>query len=120
MENLFINDFSSTICDVILQEQKDGHVKEILKILYLKRKLIHSALLCMQSAEEKQSLEDNEAQHMELFVVTHEDEGVLAREVLHGMQPLERNKTKFIQVVFDPGGRELVSSCGKINSFTRT
>jgi len=39
--------------------------------------------------------------------------------VLHGLQPLERNKTKFIKVIFDPGGRELVSSCGKIKSFTR-
>jgi len=51
-------------------------------------------------ATEKQSLEDNEIQHMKLFVVTYEDERVLAREVLHGLQPLKRNKTKFIQVVF--------------------
>ena len=27
MENLFINVFSSTVCDVILQEQKDKYVK---------------------------------------------------------------------------------------------
>ena len=95
-------------------------MKQIHQLLYLKRKLVHSALLCIQSIEEKQSLEGNETERMELFVVTYEDVGVLAREALHGMQPYERNKTKFIQVVFDPGGRELVSSCGKINSFTRT
>ena len=28
MENLFVNVFSSTVCDVILQEQKDKHVNE--------------------------------------------------------------------------------------------
>jgi len=26
MENLFVNVFSSTVCDVILKEQKDKHV----------------------------------------------------------------------------------------------
>ena len=45
---------------------------------------------------------------------------LLAREVLHGLQPLERNKYEYIQVEFDPGGRELVSSCGKMKSFTRS
>ena len=45
---------------------------------------------------------------------------VLAGEVFHGLQPLEANKTKSIQVVFDPGGREIVSSCAKIKFFTRT
>jgi len=39
---------------------------------------------------------------------------VLAREVLHGLQPLERNETKYIQVASDPGGREIVSSCAQI------
>jgi len=43
---------------------------------------------------------------------------VLAREVLHGLQPLEKNKYEYIQVEFDPRGRE--SSCGKIKSFTRS
>jgi len=57
---------------------------------------------------------------MKLFVVTYECAVVLAKEVLHGLQPLERNKYEFIQVVFDPGGRRIVSSCGKIKSFTRT
>jgi len=54
---------------------------------------------------------------LELFVVTFEGGVVLAREVLHNLQPLEMNKYEFIQVVFDLGGRELVSSCGKIKSF---
>ena len=80
----------------------------------MKRKLVHSVLLCIQSVDEKQSLEDNETQHIELFIVTYEDERVLAKEVVHRLQPFERNKTKLIQVVFDPKGRELVSSCGKI------
>jgi len=45
---------------------------------------------------------------------------VLAREVLHGLQPLERNETKSIQVASNPGGREIVSSCAQIKFFTRT
>jgi len=45
---------------------------------------------------------------------------VLAREVLHILQPLEMNKYEYNQVEFDPRGRELVSSCGKIKSFTRS
>jgi len=45
---------------------------------------------------------------------------VLAREVLNGLQLLERKKTKSIQVAFDPGGREIVSSCAQIKIFTRT
>jgi len=49
MKNLFVNDFSSTVCDVILQEQKDGHVNEIHILLCLKRKLVHSDLLYIQS-----------------------------------------------------------------------
>jgi len=73
----------------------------------LKRKLVHSVLFCIQSTDEKQSLQ---TQHMELFVVTHECGVVLAREVLHGLQPLERNKYEFIQVICDPRGRELASS----------
>jgi len=45
---------------------------------------------------------------------------MLARQVLHGLQPLERKKYEYIQVEFDPGGRELVSSCGKMKSFTKS
>jgi len=33
---------------------------------------------------------------------------------------LERKKDEYIQVEFDPGGRELVSSCGKIKSLKRS
>jgi len=41
---------------------------------------------------------------VELFVVTYGGEGVLTREVLQGLQPLKRSKSKCIQVVFDLGG----------------
>jgi len=74
-------------------------------------------LLCIWSANEKQICQ---TQRMELFIVTNRGGVVLAREVLHGLQPMERNKYKYIQVEFDPGGRELVSSCGKIKSFSRS
>ena len=43
---------------------------------------------------------------------------VLGREVVHGLQPIEKNKYEYIQVEFHPTGRE--SSCGKIKSFTRS
>jgi len=59
---------------------------------------------------------------MELFYVTYQGTGgvVLAREVLHRLQPLERNKYEYIQVKFDPGGRELVSNYAKMKSFARS
>jgi len=57
---------------------------------------------------------------MELVIVTYQGGVVLSREVLHGLQPLEKNKYEYIQVEFDLGGRELVSSCGKIKSFTKS
>jgi len=53
-ESLFINVFSSTVCDVILQEQKDKHVNETQQLPCLKRKLVHSALLCIWSVDKKQ------------------------------------------------------------------
>jgi len=117
MENIFVNVFSSTVCDVILHEQKDMHVNETHQLPCLKRKLVHSALLCLWSADEKQI---RQTQRMELFIVTYQCRVVLADEVLHGLQPLERNKYEYIQIEYDPGGRELVSSCGKIKSFTRS
>jgi len=45
MKTLFVNVFSSIVCDVILQEQKDKHVNETHQLPCLKRKLVHSALL---------------------------------------------------------------------------
>jgi len=117
MESLFVNVFSSTVCDVILHEQKDMHVNETHQIPCLKTKLIHSVLLCIWSADEKQI---RQTQRMELFIVTYQGEVVLAGKVLHGLQPLEKIKDEYIQIEFDPGGRELVSSCGKIKSFTRS
>jgi len=54
MKTLFVNVFSSTVCDVILQEQKDKHVNETHQLPCLKRKLVHSALLCIWSVDKKQ------------------------------------------------------------------
>jgi len=117
MESLFVNVFSSTVCDVLLHEEKDMHVNETHQLPCLKRKLVHSPLLCIWSADEKQI---RQTQRMELFIVTYQGGVVLAGKVLHELQPLERNKDEYIQIEFDRGGRELVSSCGKIKSFTRS
>ena len=117
MESLLVNVFSSTVCDLISQEQKDKHVNEAHQLPCLKRKLFQSALLCIWSADEMQI---RQTQHMKLFIVTYQGGEVLARKVLQGLQPLERNKDEYIQVEFDPGGRELVSCCGEIKSFTRS
>jgi len=46
-------------------------------------------LLCIWSADEKQICQ---TQRMELFIVTNQGGVVLAREVLHGLQPVERKK----------------------------
>jgi len=46
----------------------------------LKRKLVHNALLCNWSTNEKQI---PQKQRMELFIVTYQGGIVLAREVLH-------------------------------------
>jgi len=93
---------------VILQEQKDKHVNERHQLPCLKRKLVHSALLCIWSVDQKQI---RQTQCMELFIVTYEGEVLLPRNVIDGLQPLESNK---YQVEFYPGRRELVSTCEKI------
>jgi len=114
MENLFVNVFSSTVCDVILKEQEDKHVNETHQLPCMKRKLVHSAFgSLMRSKFAKHNAWSYLYLHIKVAVV-------LAREVLHGLQPLKRNKTKSIQVAFDPGGREIVSSCAQIKFFTRT
>ena len=56
MENLFVNVFSSTVCDVILQEQKDKQVNETQQLPCLKRKLVHNALLCICSTNESNTM----------------------------------------------------------------
>jgi len=111
--------FLLQFCDVILQEQKDKQVNETHQLPCLKRNLVHNALLCIWSVDEQQI---RQTQRMELLIVTYKGTcGVVsAKEVLHGLQPLERNKYECIQVEFDLGGRELVSSCGKMKSFTRS
>jgi len=108
MESLFVNGFSSTVCDAILQEQKDKRVKETHQLPCLKRKLVHSALLCIWSVDKKQI---RQRQCMELFIVTYQGGILLPRNVIDGLQPLESKK---YQVEFESGGRELVSTCEKI------
>ena len=45
-----------------------------------------------------------------IIYVTYESGVLLPGNVIDGLQPLESNK---YQVEFDPGGRELVSTCAK-------
>jgi len=111
MKSLFINVFSSIVCDVILQEQKDKHVNETHQLRCLKRKLVHSTLLCIWSIDKKQI---RQTQCMELFIVTYQGGVRLPRNVIDGLQPSESNK---YQVEFDPGRRELVSTCERIKVF---
>ena len=107
-ESLFVNVFSSTVCDVILQEQKDKHVNETYQLPCVKRKLVHSDLLCIWSVDKKQI---RQTQCMKLFIVTYEGGVLLPRNVIDGLQPLESNK---YQVEFDPGRREYISTCEKL------
>jgi len=94
--------FSSTVCDVILQEQKDKHVNETHQLPCLKRRLVHSALLCIWSVDRKQI---PQTQCMELFIVTYQGGVLLPRNVIDRLQPLESNKN---EVEFEPGRRESV------------
>ena len=55
----------------------------------LKRKLVHSALLCILSIDKKQI---RQTQCMELFIVTYQGGVLLPRNVIDGLQPLESNK----------------------------
>jgi len=74
----------------------------------LKRKLVHSALLCVWCIDKKQI---RQTQCMELFIVTYQGGVLLPRNVIDGLQPLESNT---YQVEFGPGRRELVSTCEKL------
>jgi len=105
MKTLFVNVFSFTGCDVILQEQKDKHVNETHQLPCLKRKLVHSALLCICSVDKKHI---RQTQCMKLFIITYQGRVLLPRNLIDGLQPLESNK---YQVEFDLGRRELVSTC---------
>jgi len=82
-------------------------VNEIHQLPCLKRKLVHSALLCIWSVDKKKI---RQTQCMELFIVTSQGGVLLPRNVIDGLQPLESNK---YQVEFDPRRRELVSTCEK-------
>ena len=76
MENLFVNVFSSTVCDVILKEQEEKNVNQTHQLPCLKRKLVHSALLCIWFAHEKQI---RQTQCMELFIVTYQGGGSVGK-----------------------------------------
>ena len=83
-------------------------MNEIHQLPCLKRNLVHSVLLCIWSFDKKKI---PQTQCMELFIVTYQGGVLLPRNVIDGLQPLESNK---YQVEFDPGIRELVSTCEKI------
>jgi len=72
-------------------------VNETHQLPCLKRKLVHSALLCVWSVDKNQI---RQSQCMELFIVTYQSGVLLPRNVIDGLQPLESNK---YQVEFDPG-----------------
>ena len=74
----------------------------------LKRKLVHSALLCIWSVDKMQT---RQIQCLELFIFTYQGGVLLQRNVIDGLQPLESNK---YQVEFDLRRIELVSTCEKI------
>ena len=80
----------------------------------LKRKLVHSDLLSIWSVDTKQI---RQTQCIQFFIVTYQGGVLLPRNVIDRLQPLESNK---YQVEFDPGRKELVSTCEKIKSFTRS
>jgi len=88
-------------------------VNETRQLPCLKRKLVHSALLCIWSVDEKHICQ---TQCMELFIVTYQGGVLLPRNVIDGLQPLESNKYQF---EFDLGRRELVSTCQKIKVLHR-
>ena len=75
-------------------------MKEAHQLPCLKRKLVHSALLCIWSVDKKQI---RQTQYIELFIVTCQGAVQLPRNVIDDLQPLESNK---YQVELDPGRRE--------------
>jgi len=64
--------------------------------------------MCLWSVDKKQI---RQTQCMELFIVTYQGGVLLQRNIIDGLQPLESNK---YQVEFDPGRKELVSTCEKL------
>jgi len=88
-------------------------VNETHQLPCFKMKLVHSALLCICFVDKKQI---RQTQCVELFIVTYQGGGLLPRNVIDELQPLESNK---YQVEFDPWGRELVSTCEKNKSLSQ-
>jgi len=74
--------FSSTVCDVILQEQKDKHVNETHQLPCFEWKLVHSALSCIWSVDKNQI---RQTQCMELFIVTYQGGVLLPGNVIDGL-----------------------------------
>jgi len=83
-------------------------VNETHQLPCLKRKLVHSALLCIWSVDKNQV---RQTQCMQLFIVSNQGGVLLPRNVIDGLQPLESNN---YQGAFDLGRWELVSTCEKI------
>ena len=67
-ESLFVNGFSSTVCDINLQEQKDKHVNETHQLPCLKRKLVHSVLLCIWSVDKSKFVKHNAWNYLLLHI----------------------------------------------------
>jgi len=82
-------------------------VNETHQLPCLKRKLVHSALLCIWSVDKNQI---HQTQCVELFIVTYQGGVQLPRNNIDGLQPSESNK---YQVQFDPRRRELVQLAKK-------
>ena len=96
MENLFVSDFSSIVCDVILKEQEDKHLNETHQLPCLKRNLVHSALLCIWFADEKQI---RQTQRMELFIVTYCSYGteVCSPQINQGSCTSSRGRSSLVE-----------------------
>jgi len=89
MENLFVNVFSSTVCDVILKEQNDKHGNETHQLPCLNRKVVHRALLCIWFVDEKQICQ---TQRMELFIVTYRGGGSVGKRGAPGLSAVGKEQ----------------------------
>ena len=57
---------------------------------------------------------------MELFIITYQGGDSVGKRGAPRIATVGKEQNKSIQVAFDPGGREIVSSCAQIKFFTRT
>ena len=100
MENFVVIVFSSIVCDVILQEQMDKHLNETHQLPCLKRKLVHSAWLYIQFADEKQI---RQTHRMKLFIVTYQGGVVLAIKALDSGRIFSK-KEGMMWIAYGPNG----------------